>query len=107
MTSTKSHARVQTKLTDAITTEQQICVAPLLFNLALEIILRKPSIDQKGTIECKSTQLLAYADGTVVTFRSLSDATEMYSKLATAAKEMSLEINENKTKFLYSESKGR
>jgi lipid A disaccharide synthetase len=32
--------------------------------------------------------------------RSLSDATEMYNELATAAKEMDLEINTNKTKLL-------
>jgi hypothetical protein len=75
-------------------------LAPLLFNLALEFILRRLSIDLEGTIEYKSTQILAYADDTDIISRSLSDATETYNELAIAAKDMGLEINTNKTKLL-------
>jgi sorting nexin-29 len=60
MTSTENQVRVQTELTDSIATEQGLKqgdgLAPLLFNLALEFILRRISIDLEGTIEYKSTQ---------------------------------------------------
>jgi sorting nexin-29 len=75
-------------------------LAPLLFNLALEFILRRLSIDLEGTLEYKSTQILAYADDIAIISRSLSDATKICNELATAAKEMGLEINTNKTQLL-------
>jgi sorting nexin-29 len=90
MTSTESQVKVETELTDSIATEQGLKqgdgLAPLLFNLALEFILRRLSIDLKGTIEYKSTQILAYADNIATISRSLSDATEIYNELAIAAK---------------------
>jgi sorting nexin-29 len=66
----------------------------------LEFILRRLSIDLEGTLEYKSTQILAYADDIAIISRSLSDATKIYNELATAAKEMGLDINRNKTKLL-------
>jgi sorting nexin-29 len=104
VTSTDCQVRVQTELTDSVATEQGLKqgdgLAPLLFNLALEFILRRLSIDLEGTIEYKSTQILAFADDIAIISRSLSDATEIYNELAIAAKEMGLGINTNKTKLL-------
>jgi sorting nexin-29 len=104
MTSTESQVRLQTELTDSIATEQGLKqgdgLAPLLFNLALEFILRRLSIDLEGTLEYKSTQILAYADDTAIISGSLSDAMEIYNELAIEAKEMGLEINTNTTKLL-------
>jgi hypothetical protein len=57
------------------------------------------SIDSKGTIERKSTQVLAYAENSAITSRSLSDTTRIHDKLAIAAKEMGSELNTNKTKL--------
>jgi sorting nexin-29 len=76
MTSTDSQVRLQTELTDSVaTTEQGLKqvdgLAPLLFNLALEFILRRISIDLEGTLEYKSTQILAYADDIAIISRSL------------------------------------
>jgi hypothetical protein len=68
--------------------------------LALVFILRRLSTDLKRTTECKSTRVLAYADDIAVISWSLSDATEIYNKLAIAATETGLEINTNKTKLL-------
>jgi sorting nexin-29 len=104
MTSTESQMRLQTELTDSIATEQGLKqgdgLAPLLFNLALEFILRRLSIDLEGTLEYKSTQILAYADDIAIISWSLSDVTEIYNELASTAKEMGLDINSNKTKLL-------
>jgi sorting nexin-29 len=82
MRSTESHLRVQTELTDSIAIEQGLKqgdgLAPLLFNLPLEFILRRLSTDLEQTIEYKSTQILAYADDIAIISRSLSEATETY-----------------------------
>jgi sorting nexin-29 len=92
------------ELTHSIATKQGLKqgdgLAPLLFNLALEFILRRLSIDLEGTIKYKSTQILAYADDTAIISWSLSEVTEIYNKLAIAAKEMGSEIKKNKTKLL-------
>jgi hypothetical protein len=49
MTSTESHVRVQTELTDSITVKRRLNrgygLVPLLFNLTLKFILRRISID--------------------------------------------------------------
>jgi hypothetical protein len=80
MTSRKSQVTVETELTDSINIEQGLKggdgLAPLLFNLALEFVLRRLSTDLKGTIEYKSRRVLAYVDGIAIVFRSLPDATE-------------------------------
>jgi hypothetical protein len=77
MTRTESQERVQTELTDSITVEQGLKqgdgLAPLLFTVALEFVLRRLSIDLNGTTECKSTQDQPYADGIAIISRSLSD----------------------------------
>jgi hypothetical protein len=73
--------RVQSELTDSVTTGQRLKqgdgLAPLLFNVASEFILKRLSIDLKGTIEYRSTQVLAYADGIAIISQSLSHATEI------------------------------
>jgi hypothetical protein len=110
MISTESQVRLQTELTDSIATEKGLKqgdkLAPLLFNLALEFILRRLSIGLEGTIEYKSTQILAHADDIAIISRSVSDATETCNELATAAKEMGLEIDTNTTKLLIQKPKG-
>jgi hypothetical protein len=63
--------------------------------------LMRLSIDLKGTIDCKSTQVLAYADNTAIISRSLSDTTPIHNELAIAAKEMGSGINTNKTKLTF------
>jgi hypothetical protein len=75
-------------------------MAPLLFNLAFEVIPSRLRINLKGTTEYKSTQVLAYVDDTAIISWSLPDATEIYKKLAIAAREIGLEINTDKTKLL-------
>jgi hypothetical protein len=78
--STGSQVRVQTRLTDSVTVEQWLKqgdgLAPLLFNLALEFILRGLNVDLEGRIEYKSTWVLAYADDIAVISWSLLDVTE-------------------------------
>lgn len=72
----------------------------LLFNLALEKVIRESEIDTRGTIFNKSIQLLAYADDIDIIGRSERVVREAFSKLEIAAKKMGLTVNEGKTKYL-------
>jgi hypothetical protein len=63
MENTKSQVRIQADLSDPITTRKGLrqgdSLACLLFNLALELVVRKAGIQKNGTIFYKSVQLLA------------------------------------------------
>ena len=76
MESTKSEVRIQSDLSDLITTKKGLrqvdSLACLIFNLALEKIKRNAGIQTSETIFYKSVQLLAYADDidTITGFRA-------------------------------------
>jgi sorting nexin-29 len=72
----------------------------LLFNLALEKVVRNAGIQTNGTIFYKSVQLLAYADDIDIIARSQTALKEAFLLLERAAGEMGLKINEEKTKYL-------
>lgn len=76
-------------------------MACILFNLALEGAIRQSGVNTRDTILSKSTQLLAYADIDIVS-RSVEDLKESFIKIERAAREIGLEINEEKTKMLVS-----
>jgi hypothetical protein len=63
---TKSQVRIQSDLSDPITMKkgpkQGDLFACLLFNLALEMVVRKAGIQTNGTMFYKSVQILTYAD---------------------------------------------
>ena len=66
MENTQSQVRIQSDLSDLITTQKGLrqgdSLACLLFNLAFEKVVRNAGIQMSGTIFYKSVQLLAYAD---------------------------------------------
>ena len=65
MENTESRVRIQSDLSDPITAKKglrQGDSACLLFNLVLEMAVRKTGIQTNGTIFYKLVQLLAYAD---------------------------------------------
>jgi len=72
----------------------------LLFNLALEKVVRNAGIQTSGTIFYKSVQLLAYAEDIDVIARSRAALKEAFLSLERAAGEMGLRINEKKIKYL-------
>jgi endonuclease/exonuclease/phosphatase family metal-dependent hydrolase/ribosomal protein S28E/S33 len=104
MTGSISQVRVQNDLTASFETEcglkQGDGLAPILFNLALEYVIRRIPVDTKGTLLFKSTQVVAYADDINIMARSLVGAKEVLVNLDSSAREVGLRINENKTKVM-------
>jgi len=60
----------------------------LLFNLALEKVVRNAGIQRSGTIFYKSVQLLAYADDIDIIARSRTTLKKAFLSLERAAGEM-------------------
>ena len=75
-------------------------LACLLFNIAMEKVIRDSNIDTRATIYTKSTQILGYADDLEIVSRSIRDLRDTFTKLETAARKMGLQINEEKTKYM-------
>jgi hypothetical protein len=77
----------------------------ILFNTALEKIIRDANIIQRGNIFCKSVQILAYADDIDIISRSPKSLQEATIALDRAARRMGMEINQAKTKYMICGSK--
>jgi sorting nexin-29 len=69
-------------------------LACLLFNIALEKVIRDANINTRGTIFFKSVQILAYADDIDIIARTETAMKEAFTNLEKAAKKMHLNINQ-------------
>ena len=56
-------------------------IAPLMFNVVLEIAIRRSKVEILGTIFDKCSQIMAYAGDVVVMGRSLKDVEEVFTSL--------------------------
>ena len=72
----------------------------MLFNVALEGVVRRSNIEKAGSIFSKSTQVLAFADDIDIVGRNIRAVKDAYSKLEKEAKKIGLYVNVEKTKFL-------
>ena len=72
----------------------------LLFNIALEGVIRRAGLNMRGTIFTKSGQLVCFADDIDVIGRSLETVTEQYTRLKREAARMGLKVNVSKTKYM-------
>lgn len=63
-------------------------------------VIRKIPVDPKGTLLNKSAQIVGYADDLNIMARSQLKSKEIYEDLERAAKEIGLQINEDKTKIM-------
>ena len=75
-------------------------LSTLLFNVVLEIIVRRAKLQTNGTIFNKLTQILAYADDIDIIGRSQAAVRDAYLALEREANKVGLHINENKTKYM-------
>jgi hypothetical protein len=73
-------------------------LSTLLFNVVLEVVVRRANLQTTGTIYNKETQLLAYADEIDIVGRSQSAARDTYLALEEEAAKVGLKINVQKTK---------
>ena len=92
MENTQIQVRIQSDLSGLITTKKGLrqgdSLDCLLFNLALEKVVRNEGIQTSGTIFYKSVQLLAYADDIDIIARSQTALKEAFLSLERAAGEM-------------------
>jgi hypothetical protein len=73
---------------------------PSLFNIVLEYVIRKLSVQITSTIFHKSVQLTEYADYINIMGRTKRATSEVYGELIERSKEVGLIINVEKTKAM-------
>ncbi|XP_058127717.1 uncharacterized protein LOC131291223 [Anopheles ziemanni] len=72
----------------------------ILFNVALEGVIRRVGIDTRGTIFWRSIQLLGYADDIDIVAINKRTVAETYAGLKSEAQRVGLQINTSKTKYM-------
>lgn len=104
MQNARGYVRIDGKLTTFFQIKKGLKqgdgLAPMLFNLVLEYIVRKTRIDVSSTIMHKSMQLAGYADDIDILGRTTLSIKETFLRLKEAAKEIGLKINTNKMKVM-------
>ena len=109
--STTTKVKIQNELSESFHMwnglRQGDAVACILFNMALEKIIREANINQRGNIFYKSVQILAYADDIDIISSSQKSLQEAIIVLDRATRMMGLEINQAKTKYMVCGSKKR
>lgn len=104
MIQTTAKVKAQTGVTDPFSVtrglKQGDGLAPTLFNIALEYVIRKLSVQGNTTLENKMVQLVGYADDINIMARSNARAKETYQELRDAAEGIGLQINTEKTKVM-------
>ena len=97
---TQSQVRIQSDISDLITTQEGLrqgdSLACLLFKLALEKVVRNAGIQTSGTIFYKSVQHLAYAYDIDIIARTRTALMVAFLSLERAAGEMGIQINEKR-----------
>ena len=80
--------------------EQGDALSPLLFNFALECTIRRVQVNQHGLKLNGTHQLLAYADDVNILEGSVHTVKKKNSEALVAAKEIGLEVNAHKNKYM-------
>jgi len=75
-------------------------LAPNLFNIALEYVIRQLSVQTTSIIFHKSVQLIGYADNINIMGRTKRAISDLYGELKERAKEVGPIINVDKTKAM-------
>src|SRR5215470_17792571 len=80
--------------------KQGDALSPLLFNFALEYAIRRVQVNQDGLKLNGTHQLLAYADDVNILGGSVHTVKKNAETLVAAPKEIGLEVNADKTKYM-------
>ncbi|XP_055610743.1 uncharacterized protein LOC129757503 [Uranotaenia lowii] len=74
-------------------------ISCIIFNVALEGVIRRAVGEMRGTIFNRSSQLICFADDIDIVGRSSAAVEEIYRKLKREAERIGLMINTSKTKY--------
>src|SRR5215475_13941713 len=86
--------------------KQGDAVSPLLFNFALEYAIKRVQVNRDGLKLNGTHQLLAYADDVNILGGSVHTVKENAEALVVATKEIGLEVNVDKTKYMVMSREG-
>ena len=104
LTETYSRDRVGKNLSDTFPVrnglKQGDDLSPLLFNFALEYAVRRVQVTEDGLKLNGTHQLLSYADDVNILGGSVDTVKKNAEALVAATKEMGLEVNAHKTKYM-------
>lgn len=104
LTETENRVKINHKLSEKFEVKEGVRqgdpLSSVLFNLALEGIIRKANINRMGLIYRKTHQCLAYADDLVIIARSRKQLKDVTRRLETNAARIGLYFNEQKTKYM-------
>jgi len=80
--------------------KQEDALSPLLFNFALEYAFRRIQVNQDGLKLNGTHQFLSYAGDVNILGESVHTVKENAETLVVASKEIVLEVNADKTKYM-------
>ena len=104
LTETYSRVRVGKNVSDRFPIrnglKQGDALSPMLFNFALEYAIRRVQVNQDGLKLNGTHQLLAYADYVNILGGSIHNLKENEEALVAATREIGLEVNADKTKYM-------
>ena len=80
--------------------KQGDALSPLLFNFALEYVIRRVQVNRDGLKLNGTHQLLAYTDDVNILGGSIQTLMENAEALVAATREIGLEVSADKTKYM-------